>query len=177
MSDRANRSFEKITQADLHRLSSLALADFEDFFRRYHQWRAYRERLMLICLCQGAARHYVTPSFGVATDRAGGVNDFDVWGFFRHDPNDRPFPPRRHGLQDFGPSKFGRSVDDKPRFIGRRVDVWGRSIEKLPSENPIQAVQRYLRTHHSDSARLVAERPVVVLWPAERLGEIIWRRG
>jgi hypothetical protein len=64
---------------------------------------------------------------------------------------------------------------DNPRFIGRRIDVWGRSIEKLPSENPIQAVQRYLRTHHSDSARLVAECPVVVLWPAERLGEIIWR--
>jgi hypothetical protein len=80
----------------------LALADFESFFRRNKRWRPYEDRLMLICLCQGAARHYVEPHRGVATDRKGGVNDFDVWSFFRKHASDRPFPPRRHGFQDFG---------------------------------------------------------------------------
>jgi hypothetical protein len=174
MSNSASRSFKKITRADLGRLSSLALTDFEDFFRRHQQWRPYRQRLLLICLCQGAASHYVTPRRGVATDREGGVNNFDVWGFFRDQPNGRPFPPRRHGRQDFGPSKFGRNPKDKSRFTGRRVDVLARSIDKRRSENAIQAVQRYLRLRRAKSARLLAERPVVVLWPSKMVGQTIW---
>jgi hypothetical protein len=131
---------------------------------------------MLICLCQGAALHYVAPHGGVATDRKGGVNDFDVWGFFRDRPNHhRPFPPRRHGFQDFGPSKFGRNPYDKPRFTGRRVDLFGRSIEKQRSETPVRTLQRYLREGRKPSARRLAERPVVVLWPSEQRGQIIWK--
>lgn len=175
MSSAANRSFEPITSADLRRLSTLALADFDNLFHRYERWRPYQSRLMLICLCQGAAMHYVTPRNGGASDRHGGVNDLDVWGFFHHRANDRPFPPRRHGRQDFGPSKFGRNPNEEARFTGRRVDVLGRSIEKLRSETPIEAVQRYLRMHHTQSARRLAERPVVVLWPSPWRGRVIWK--
>jgi hypothetical protein len=173
MSNRANRSFAKITRSDLRRLSSLARADFEAFFRRHPQWRPYQKRLLLICLCQGAASHYVAPRRGVAGDREGGINDFDVWGFFHVLPNKRPFPYRRHGRQDFGPSKFGRSPSDLPRFTGRRIDVLVRSVEKRRSETPVQAVQRYLRTGRAKSARLLAERPVVVLWPGKMVGRVI----
>ena len=175
MSNWTSRSFEKITRDNLRRLSSLALADFQDFFHRHQRWRPYRQRLLLICLCQGASSHYVTPRRGLATDRKGGVNDFDVWGFFHARPNDRPFPYRRHGRQDFGPSKFGRSPKDKARFTGRPVDVLARSIEKQRSENPIQAVQRYLQTRRTKTMRLLAQRPVVVLWPSKKRGRIIWR--
>lgn len=175
MSNSRYRSFEKITRADLRRLSMLAHADFDTFFRRHERWRRYSDRLILICLCQGAARHYVEPNRVVTSDREGGVNDFDVWGFFRDRPNDRPFPPRRHGFQDFGPSKFGRNPNDKPRFTGRRVDVLGRSISMLRSETPIQSVQRYLREGRTESSRRLAERPVVVVWPSEDCGRIIWK--
>jgi hypothetical protein len=175
MSKSANRSFKKITRADLRWLSTLALADFGSLFRRYERWRLYEGRLMLICLCQGAALHYIAPRGGVATDRKGGVNDFDVWGFFHDRPNHRPFPPRRHGLQDFGPSRFGRNPHDKPRFTGRRVDVLGRSIEKLRSETAFQSLHRYLRQGRTESARRLAARPVVVLWPSEKRGQIIWK--
>ena len=61
----------------------------------------------------GAARHYI---YG---DR--GVQDFDLWGFFREIPG-HPFPYRRRGTHDFGPSKFGRNPDDGPYYEGRRVD-------------------------------------------------------
>ena len=107
MSKSANRSFERITDIDLRRLSALAAADFDDLFRRNARWRPYRRRLLLLCLC--AALHYASPRRGTAADRIGGVNDFDVWGFFADWPNGRPFPPRRHGFQDFGPSKFGEA--------------------------------------------------------------------
>jgi hypothetical protein len=175
MSNSANRSFERITAGDLRRLSTLALADSGGLFQRYERWRPYRSRLMLICLCQGAAVHYVTPQKGAASDRSGGVNDFDVWGFFRDRTNDRPFPFRRHGRQDFGPSKFGRNPNEEARFTGRRVDVLGRSIEKRCSEAPIEAVRRYLQISNTQSARRLAERPVVVLWPSTWRGRVIWK--
>ena len=175
MSKSANRSFERITDIDLRRLSALAAADFDDLFRRNARWRPYRRRLLLLCLCQGAALHYASPRRGTAADRIGGVNDFDVWGFFADWPNGRPFPPRRHGFQDFGPSKFGRSPKDKPRFRGRRVDVLGRSIQKRSRESPIAALRRYLETRRTESARRLAERPVVVLWPSRERGRIIWK--
>jgi hypothetical protein len=38
----------------------------------------------------------------------------------------------------------------------------------------VQAVQRRLRTARSNSARLLAERPVVVLWPGKMVGRVIW---
>jgi hypothetical protein len=174
MSNLANRSFERITAADLRRLGTLALSDFDGLFQRYRRWRAYRSRLMLICLCQGAAVHYVTPRRGDDSDRRGGVNDFDVWGFFRHRASERPFPSRRHGRQDFGPSKFGRNPHEKARFKGRRVDVLGRSIDKQRSESSVEAVRRYLRIHRSTTARRLAERPVVVLWPSAWRGRVIW---
>ena len=78
MSKSSNRSFERITDIDLRRLSALAAADFDDLFRRIARWRPYRRRLMLLCLCQGAALHYASPRRGMAADRSGGVNDFDV---------------------------------------------------------------------------------------------------
>jgi hypothetical protein len=34
------------------------------------------------------------------------VKDFDVWAFFAEHPA-RPFPHRRRGRKDFGPSRFG----------------------------------------------------------------------
>jgi hypothetical protein len=63
----------------------------------------------------------------------------------------------------------------KPRFTGRRVDVLGRSIEKQRWETAVQSLQRYLRQGRTESARRLAARPVVVLWPSEKRGQIIWK--
>ena len=119
MSTSPHRSFERITRDDLVRLVELALQDFEQLYARSEYSRPYKARLRLICLCQGSARHFLHG------DR--GVQDFDMWGFFEEIPR-HPFPYRRRGTRDFGPSKFGRNPDDGPEFVGRRVDVIGRSI-------------------------------------------------
>ena len=117
-----HRSFKKIKRADLTRLAELALDDLRSLFKRKRRSRVYADRLMLLCLCQGAARHYVHG------DR--GINDLDVWAFFKQHPK-YVFPYRRHGFADFGPSRFGRHPKDKARFAGRRVDILGRSIPVL----------------------------------------------
>jgi hypothetical protein len=165
MSNSPHRSFARITPNDLTRLSQIALDDFSDLCRRQKYSRRYADRLRLICLCQGAARHYVQG------DR--GVQDFDLLGFFE-EVRGHPFPYRRRGKHDFGPSKFGRNSDVGDAFKGRRVDVIGRSIRTPKGKTPIEAVQNYLREARTKSASLLAERPAVVVWPARYCGRVIW---
>lgn len=165
MSNSLHRSFARITPIDLARLAQIALDDFSDLCRRKENSRRYADRLRLICLCQGAARHYVHG------DR--GVQDFDLWGFFE-EVRGHPFPYRRRGTRDFGPSKFGRNPDDGDEFLGRRVDVIGRSIRMPGNQTPIKAVQHYLGEARTKSASLLAERPVVVVWPGKYRGRVIW---
>ena len=165
MSNSPNRSFARITPDDLARLAQIVLDDFADLCQRKEYCRRYADRLRLICLCQGAARHYVHHDRGVC--------DFDLWGFFEEVPG-HPFPYRRRGEHDFGPSKFGRNPDDGDPFKGRRVDVIGRSIRMSDDKTPTAAVQRYPREARTESAALLAERPVVVVWPGEDFGRVIW---
>jgi hypothetical protein len=165
VSNSPHRSFARIKRTDLARLAKIAHDDFADLCRRQKYASQYANRLRLICLCQGAAGHYVHH------DR--GVQDFDLWGFFEEDRS-HAFPYRRRGEHDFGLSKFGRNPDDGDAFKGRRVDVIGRSIRMSRNETPIEAVQHYLREARTESASLLAERPVVVVWPARYRGRVIW---
>ncbi len=168
-----NRSFERITLDDLRHLAQLALSDFKAFFARNPK-HPYKDQLRLICLLQTAAKHYVDPDTCIEPDqRWGGVNDFDVCGFFEAIPRRHLFARRKRQL-DFGASRFGRNPVEDERFKGRRVDVMWRSIDRLKSETPIESVQRYLRDARAGSATYWSAKPVVVLWPSKDLGKVIW---
>jgi hypothetical protein len=161
----AGRSFLPITHRDLERLAALADADRRDFFaRKPIAGRLYASRLFAVALCQGAALHYV--------DRKNGVKDFDVWSFYVQHPQ-REFPPRRIACTDFGDPKFGTS-DDKPRFVGRRVDLIGRSIRGADRRDPVKTLRRYLRSGTTLSARRLAQKAVVLIEPARLRGTIVW---
>ena len=159
----AERSFEPIRREDLARLAEIARGALEDFIRRRPRWAPYRERLVAIALCQGAACHYL--------DGRTGVKDFDVWLFFSEIPG-QPFPYRWHSRYDFGPSRFGRT----PGFWGpgRRVDVLGRSLQISPGEDPARAISGYLEAGRTETACHLREKTVILLDPPERLGEIVW---
>jgi hypothetical protein len=165
VSSSPHRSFERINLDDLAKLAQIALDDFADLFRRKEKSRRYAGGLRLICLCQGAARHYVHGD--------NGVQDFDLWGFFQEIAEHR-FPARRRGRRDFGPSRFGRNPDDGDNFKACRVDVIGRSISMPKAETAIESVQRYLREGRTKSAALLAKRPVIVVWPDKDRGRVIW---
>ena len=123
-----DRSLAPIDLADLLRLAALA-ADAEAglFERNPHGSARYADRLLGRALCQGAALHYVNGQ--------NGVKDFDVWSFYaQHD--DWPFPARWRGTRDFGPSKFGRYPGDPPQYVGRRVDLLGRSLPVASGTDP-----------------------------------------
>jgi hypothetical protein len=157
---------EPITDADLARLCELAREDLAELFeRRQETGELYRERLLGIALCQGAALHYV--------DGRNGIKDFDVWSFFaEHDR--RPFPYRRNVPYDFGPSKLGRRPRDPSRFVGRRVDMLGRSLNVPPGTDPVRAIRVYLRRDQTTTARLLAAKAVVMLWPEGVRGLVVW---
>jgi hypothetical protein len=161
------RSFGRITAADLRRLATLAQGYFDDLFdRRPSVSGKFRRRLLLMALCQGAALHYV--------DRSHGIKDFDVWAFFRALPNVQ-FPNRgTHGRRDFGPSRFGRQPGDKG-YQGRRVDILGRSIDVRRGENKAAALRRYLAKGKRGSTPWhLAQRPVIAIYPEAILGRQLW---
>jgi hypothetical protein len=161
--DSEGRSYLRIETRDLHRLREIARQDREAFFKAHAQWRSfYAERAIAVALCQGAAKHYL--------DAATGINDFDVYTFYRKHPR-KIWYAKRIKSYDFGDEKFGKSVD-KPNFVGRRVDCLSRSIEVRKAENVQTALQRYLIEGRTETAKLLSVKAVVLLEP--NCGEIIW---
>ena len=159
-----DRSFDLIIRDDLRRLSDVALANLSGLFTRRPETAAlYESRLLLLCLCQGAAEHFVRPGCG--------IKDFDVWAFYEAHPKGH-FPWRRRGTADFGESRLGRHPDDH-YLVGRRVDVLGRSIPRCDNQTPAMAIRAWLRSRQT-SARYIAKRPVVAIFPDGYCGQVIW---
>jgi hypothetical protein len=157
------RSYHLIELDDLKALAKIACRDREDFFRSYPKWaKLYALRMLCIALCQGAARHYI--------DGTTGINDFDVYTFYRTRP-EKHWYAKRIKPYDFGDPKFGQSVD-KPKYVGRRVDCLGRDIDASGGEDAIAALRRYLQAGKTKTARLLAIKAVVLLEPS--CGTVVW---
>jgi hypothetical protein len=150
------RSYQRIEPEDLERLADIAIRDREDFFQRHTDWaEAYADRVLAVALCQGAAQHYV--------DGTTGINDFDLLTFYQRNPR-KHWYAKRLKYYDYGDPKFGQSVD-RPDYAGRRVDCMARAIEAGEGEDVIAAVQRYLQEGKSKTARPLAQKAVVLLYP------------
>lgn len=160
-----SRSYEKITVDDLGRLNELAAKDRKGFFKRNPDTGTlYRDRYFATALCQGAALHYL----GGVT----GVKDFDVWSFYT-EALERPYPYRRRGKWDFGSPKFGVTPGFES-FIGRRVDMLGRSLVDADPRNPLATLRDYLSRATTKSSRFLAAKAVILLDPPELFGTVVW---
>lgn len=160
----AERSTAPLTHEHLRRLAEIAETDREGLFSRKPHLAVYRRRILLTALCQGAALHYVN---GI-----NGVKDLDVYTFYAKDPR-VDYPYRRIGTGDFGESELGRHPDDHG-FVGRRVDLLGRTLKVEPSADPVAAVRSYLREAHTATAKELAKKAVVAVDPGPRFGQILW---
>jgi hypothetical protein len=160
-----SRSYEPITESDLHLLADKTKDDRNELFKRKPELgRLYSNRLFAVALCQGGALHYLNCK--------NGVNDFDVWSFYEEHP-ERPFPYRRRAEVDLENPKFGKT-DGYSHFMGRKVDLIGRSIPNAEPNDPIGTLRWYLREGHTESARRLAEKAVILLEPANLLGTVVW---
>jgi hypothetical protein len=159
------RSYDRIRKQDLKRLAEIAREDREDLFcRKPEIGKIYKNRIICIALCQGAALHYV--------DGKNGIKDFDIWTFYRQYPQG-PFPYRRNVARDFGNPRFGKTPG-KLQFKGKCVDLIGRSIPFKRGQSPIQTIQAYLKTSKNKSPKLLAKKAVVILEPKVLRGAIAW---
>ncbi|MBI2058352.1 MAG: hypothetical protein HYT87_01140 [Nitrospirae bacterium] len=161
--DHGEKSFLPIDRTDLERLAAIAEADRSELFARRPNLAALSGLVLCTALCQGAALHFV--------NRRNGINDFDVWTFYRAHPN-FSFPSRRVVDRDFGNPKFGRS-SNRPKYIGRRVDLIGRSIPCLTEDTPVTALRRWL-TSRRRSPSFLSEKAVVLLQPANYRSLVAW---
>lgn len=165
--DPSKRSHLPLRRDDLRRLLQLAEADRDKFFNKYRVWReAYSDRVLCTALCQGAASHYLDPTVG--------INDFDVYTFYAANL-ERPWCSRRKQTVDFGSPRFGVSEHTKRGFVGRRVDLLGRSLAVRPGANPVDALRNYLGQHHSRTARELSKDAVILLEPSRWLGRVVWQ--
>ena len=106
-------------------------------------------------------------------DGVTGIKDLDVWSFFAEIAG-VPLPPRRPRIiKDFGDPRFGKTPDS-PDFIGRRVDLFLRSIPAESTSDPAGSVSSYLRNARSKAARELAKKAVVGLYPASLEAVVIW---
>jgi hypothetical protein len=162
----SDRSYARITRPDLRRLARLAAEDREDFFARHPEWGLlYRRRLVAVALCGDAALHYLN---GIT-----GVDEFLVCTLYAEHP-EAPYPFQRVATTDFGTAKFGRAADGPESYTGRRVELQGRSIDARPADDPLEAVQRYLKAAATVTARELARKAVVLLEPEELAGIEAW---
>ena len=121
--------------------------------------------MICVALCQGAALHYL--------DGRNGIKDLDVWTFYAEHP-EGPFPARWLTNADFGPSPLGRHPDDPPAYLGRRVDLIGRSLPDDRGADPRAALVAYLSAGRTGSARALAAKAVVLLEPEPLRGRVVW---
>jgi hypothetical protein len=162
----AHRSYQNVTRSDLRRLARLADEQLTDYFARHPEFALlYRRRLLCTGLAADAALHYL--------NGATGLEEFSCWWFFAQHP-EAPFPFHMVDHADFGESKFGRAPDAPSGYVGRRVSLQGRSIEAAVDEDPLRALQRYLRSGATPSARELAEKAVILLTPEHWLGMQAW---
>jgi hypothetical protein len=150
--------------SDLDRLAQIAKDDLQDLFARNSQLNKLANKVICIVLCQGAALHYI--------DGQAGVKDFDIFTFFEGGYS-VSFPPRRRKVEDFGDDKFGQTLDH-PHFVGRRVDLMGRSIVCQKDADLADVVRHYLIEQKTATAVELSKKGVIILEPASRRGEVIW---
>lgn len=166
--DGSDRSFAPLSVEHLERLAGIARLDRESMFTKNPHLECYRDRVLLVALCQGAAMHYL--------DGETGVKDFDVYTFYADMPGIM-LHPRRHGTADFGKSEFGYWIHEKPirgqRFVGRRVDLLQRALKVSPTADPVDAVHQWLRRKNGTPAWL-RKKAVIGIWPDNHLGRVVW---
>lgn len=154
----SKRIYTKLYKNDLKQLKNIALNEHNNFFKRnYHLKTAYKNSLIGICLCQGAASHYLNPSIG--------IKDFDIWYFYIKSRNTN-FPYRAF-----------KTIKDG--YKGRYVNFLKRAIPKYIynsySSGPEQVIMKYLFERNTKTKILLLKKAVIGLYPDEIFGKVLWR--
>jgi hypothetical protein len=148
-----------VTGAELEALSALAVAEEAGFFSRNpHLVAAYRDRLLAVALCQGAALQYLGRGYG--------VNDFDLHFFYAQNPEKQRLSRAVKRIWATVGSFRNVPVD----FIRTVVPNRAGSDPKSAPEH----IQQFLHARSTANAAHLSEKAVVGLLPRELFGATIW---
>ncbi len=68
-----------------------------------------------------------------------------------------------------------RALPRRPAVVhGRRVDLLGRSLDVPLGTNPADALRGYLAAARTATARALAAKAIVLIFPEHLVGEIVW---
>jgi len=154
------RLYDPLSINDLERLRELALEEQQNFFERNpHLRKPFYNSLIGICLCQGAASHYLNPTVG--------IKDFDVWHFYL-EVEKLNFPCRAHKRIENG-------------YKGKPIDFLKRGIPKyicnLTPNSPEQIIMNYLFERNTKTKILLLKKAIIGLYPNEIFNKVLWKGG
>ena len=151
---------QPVTMEELRCLAKHARMEEKAFFTRNpHLVEPYRERLILVALCQGAALQFLGCGYG--------VKDFDIHFFYAQNPDkkrlSRAVKPYKEDVGDFSnaPIDYIRTVVPNAQPC-------------LKPEEVIQTVQEFLRRKPTANAYHLSKKAVIGLYPDEVFEKQIW---
>src|SRR5439155_25631755 len=122
------------------------------------KYAVYQERLIAVCLCQGAAKHFL--------DQQTGVKDIDIWFFFEE-----------HDLVRISNFRNARKslVLALPRFGTKRIDIMKKSVPQrlCIREGREGTIRNYLDNANTEASTRLSEKPVIGLYPQDIFGRIL----
>lgn len=118
---------------------------------------------------RGGADHFLNPD--PLSSR--GIHDFELWAFYRRQA-EWAFWNRKPSTADFGSSKFGRSSLDNPSYVGRRIDIFWRSISASVDKPSASIIRQYFAEPYTTSSHELRKKSAILVWPKEDAGRVIW---
>ena len=190
------RVYTRLTRNDLIQMRDFALEELDRFLYSagspLGKFQKYSKRLIAICLCQGAAQHYLqnlsSHSYhkivciedaairqkGYRLDRQGnvlaGIKDIDIWFFFYEHPK-LPIPHVKNCKKSTHKSfyKLGnRTIDFMKKTIAKKV------VASAISNHSADIIRAYLQNVNTQTSDCLARASIVGLYPNILLGRPIW---
>lgn len=155
-----NRINRPVGIAELRTLTELAMTEEADFFiRNPHLVAPYRDRLLMVALCQGAALQYL--------GRGDGVKDFDVHFFYAQNPEKlRLSRSVKRITEDIG--AFPNIAVDFVRTV-----VPGATSDARPAD-AAHALRKFLVRAPTPNAWHLKQKAVIGLHPMDAFGQQVW---
>ena len=151
-----------VTLKELRALAEHARMEEKAFFTRNPRLvEPYRERLILVALCQGAALQFLGCGYG--------VKDFDIHFFYAQNPDKKRLSRKL--------KCYKADVGDFPNApIDYIRTVVPNAQPHLPPDIAIQTVQKFLRDNPKpkSTAWYLSQKAMIGLYPDEVLGKQIW---
>jgi hypothetical protein len=150
------RIYDIITNDDLRQLSELSLKEHEEFFKRNRRLKgAYFNSLIGVCLCQGAASHYINPNIG--------IKDFDIW-FFYVENKSIDFPYR--AIRTIKKGYKNKPID----FLRRAIP---KGIYDLFPDDPEKIIMKYLLEKNTTTKKFLIKKAIIGLFPKKIYGKVL----